>query len=151
MPSTSISPQDGSSRTDTKVIELAQAVTLVAAARGALDSGMLQALDRWQPCTADDLAVRSHLTLRSVQLTIAALSAGGVVVDQGDGYWTLRDPLQAVQAMLANDTEIRRFIETGRGPRQGDNATGDDKYAEDFALLSNLNIAEKTTLKEEAQ
>ena len=67
---------------------LTHTVALIGAVRGALRSGLLEALQRWQPCTTDELAVRAHLVPRAVDLTLHALAAGGVVAEDAAG-WTL--------------------------------------------------------------
>ncbi len=56
--------------------------------RGALRSGLLEALWRWQPCTTAEIATRAHLSERTVELTLAALAVGGVVAQDDDGRWT---------------------------------------------------------------
>jgi SAM-dependent methyltransferase len=94
------------------VSRLANAVVLTAAVRGALRSGLLEALWRWQPCAADELAVRSHLSRRAADLTLDALRTGGVVERSGD-LWTITAGPGSWAAMLAFEQHVTNFIESG--------------------------------------
>jgi ubiquinone/menaquinone biosynthesis C-methylase UbiE len=94
------------------VSRLANAVVLTAAVRGALSSGLLEALWRWQPCAADELAVRSHLSPRAADLTLEALRAGGVVHRDGE-LWTIAAGPDAWASMLGFEQHVADFIETG--------------------------------------
>ncbi len=109
---------------------LTHAVTLVGAVRGALRSGLIEALGRWQPCSVDELAVRAHLVRRAVDLTLHALAAGGVVAEDG-GQWTLQAPPAAWAGLVGFDEHIFNFIETGAAT----SADRDDRYADVLAVI----------------
>ena len=98
--------------------------------RGALRSGLMEALWRWQPCTVDELAVRAHLARRAVELTLHALAAGGVVAEDAGG-WTLQAPPTAWAGLVGFDQHICNFVETG-APTGAD---GDDRYADVLAVI----------------
>jgi SAM-dependent methyltransferase len=118
---------------DATVGRVPRAVALVGGLRGALRSGLIDALWRWQPCTSDELATRAHLVHRAVELTLAALSAGGVVTEDR-GLWTLSAPPQAWAGFLAVDEQIGRYVETGVPPYadQADGCIEDRRLAERF-------------------
>jgi SAM-dependent methyltransferase len=103
---------------------ITQAVALIGAVRGALRSGLIEALWRWQPCTVEELAVRAHLVPRAVDLTLHALASGGVVAEF-DGQWTMQAPPGAWAGLVDFDEHICNFVETG-APTGAD---GDDRYA----------------------
>jgi SAM-dependent methyltransferase len=109
---------------------LTHAVALTGAVRGALRSGLIEALWRWQPCTVDELAVRAHLVRRSVDLTLHALAAGGVVAEDDEG-WTLQAPPAAWAGIVGFDEHICSFIETGAATI----ADRDDRYADVLSVI----------------
>ncbi len=109
---------------------LTHAVALVGAVRGAIDSGLMEALWRWQPCSVDELAVRAHLPRRAVELTLHALATGGVVADDAGG-WTLQAPPPAWAGLVGFDQHICNFVETGVPT----GADGDDRYADVLAVI----------------
>jgi len=109
---------------------LTHAVALIGAVRGALRSGLMEALQRWQPCTADELAVRAHLVPRAVDLTLHALAAGGVVAEDAAG-WTLQAPPAAWAGLVGFDEHICNFIETG-APTSADRV---DRYVDVLSVI----------------
>ena len=109
---------------------LTHAVALIGAVRGALRSGLMEALQRWQPCTTDELAVRAHLVPRAVDLTLHALAAGGVVAEDAAG-WTLQAPPAAWAGLVGFDEHICNFIETG-APTSADRA---DRYVDVLSVI----------------
>ena len=103
---------------------LTHAVALLGGVRGALRSGLLEALWRWHPCTAAELATRSHLPVRTVELTLGALAIGGVVAADDADRWTLTAPPESWAMLVGFEENICRFVETGTATR----ADGDDRY-----------------------
>ena len=92
--------------------------------RGALRSGLLEALWRWQPCTTAEIATRAHLSERTVELTLSALAVADVVVQDADGRWELTAPPEAWALLVGFEENICRFVESGAATR----ADGDDRY-----------------------
>jgi SAM-dependent methyltransferase len=117
---------------------LTGAVSLVGGVKGGLRSGLLEALWRWQPCTAAELATRIHLSQRAVEVTLAALAVGGVVVEsehvdddtdspRDDAHgsdWALTAPPETWALLVGFEENICRFVETGTATR----ADADDRY-----------------------
>lgn len=89
-----------------------EAVTVVAALDAALRTGILDALERWAPLTARDLAARTHLDERAVGLTLAALEVGGIVARAGD-TWSASAPAEAWATVRAFADRIVGYVETG--------------------------------------
>jgi hypothetical protein len=96
-------------------VTVVRAIAVVGAVRGALRSGLLETLSRWQPCTAAELATRAHLVPPTVELTVAALADSGVVIC-GDGGWMLTASPEAWARLVALDDQICDFVETGAEP-----------------------------------
>jgi SAM-dependent methyltransferase len=93
---------------------------MVGGVRGALHSGLLEALWRWQPCTTEEIATRAHLPERSVELTLAALAVGDVVVHEGADGWRLTAPPEAWGLLVGFEDDICRYVETGAVTRADD-------------------------------
>ena len=121
---------------------LTHAVALIGAVRGALRSGLMEALWRWQPCTTDELAVRAHLVPRAVDLTLHALAAGGVVAEDAGG-WTLQAPPAAWAGLVGFDEHICNFIETG-APTSAD---GDDRYVDVLSVIGRFHETDRRPLR----
>ena len=103
---------------------LTDAIALVGGVRGALRSGLLEALWRWQPCTTAEIATRAHLSERTVELTLTALAVADVVAQDADGCWELTAPPEAWALLVGFEENICRFVESGAATR----ADGDDRY-----------------------
>ena len=114
---------------------LTDAVALVGGVRGALRSGLLEALWRWQPCTSAEIATRAHLSERTVELTLAALAVAGVVVRDEHGRWELTAPPEAWALLVGFEENICRFVETGAATR----ADGDDRYTGVLPVIGRFN------------
>lgn len=124
------------------VSDLTRAVALVGGLRGALRSGMIEALSRWQPCTSIELATRAHLPPHTVELVLDALSVGGVVVRHGS-EWSLTAPLATWVEFASLVDRIGELVETA--PRSADDGDGDDRHDHELTqLLITLNNHQPT-------
>lgn len=108
-----------------------EAITLVAALRAAVDTGLLDSLDRWAPCTATELAARTHLDERAVTLTLPVLEVGGVVRRGDDGCWSPTAPAAAWSAAHGFADHVVAFVETGAPTAH----VGDDRYVTPLRVI----------------
>ncbi len=129
-------PADDTTLDTGAVSRLTTAVVLTAAVRGALRSGLLEALWRWQPCDVEELAVRSHLSRRAADLTLDALRAGGVV-ERNHELWTMPTGPDAWAALVGFEQHIADFIETGEATC----ADRPERYAEVLAVIGHFHEA----------
>jgi SAM-dependent methyltransferase len=89
-----------------------EAITLVAALRAASRSGLLDALDRWAPCSAAELAARTHLVERAVVLTLGALEVGAQPLP-ARVTTPPTAPAHAWAAMQQFSEHVVAYVETG--------------------------------------